>query len=392
MAEPTGRKPIPFYMHATSNLTYIHHSERMLPPPHSSTPDRTLTFPASLARRLTLLLAGLLLSVGCQPAMTDDGNASDIAEIPVAPAENPTPKSTGEIKKPDLKKPDLKKPEVKKPDVQETTNDGDDIDEASAEPVDMIGPGKKPPKSLQPLIKMARHAKTIFETKVDSYTCLLVKREMIEGKLEPTTYLRLKIRERRVDGENLVRPQSIYAKFLKPDNVAGREVLYVENQFDGDMLVRRGGTRLPNLTLKISPDGRLAKQESKHSFVQTGIRPMVEQILERMESEKDASNLAIRYFADAKVDGRPCQHIEVRQLQQRPDSTYHVAKVYVDEEYKLPVYFSSYSWAEDADGEPVLQEQYAITKIDLQAELTDLDFDRDNPEYKFQYEEDEKSE
>jgi hypothetical protein len=328
--------------------------------------------------------------------MTDDGTVADVAKTPAvtAPAKNSIANAAGEIPKADVKKTAAKDETdiTAKPDVDESTADKADIEAASAEPVDMIGPGKKPPKSLQPLIRMARQAKTIFETNVDSYTCLLVKRETIDGKLEPTKYLRLKIRERRVDGETVVRPQCIYAKFLKPDDVAGREVLYVENQMDGDMLVRRGGTRLPNLTLKISPDGRLAKQESKHSFVQTGIRPMVEQILERMESEKDASNLAIRYFADAKVDGRPCQHIEVRQLQRRPDSTYQVAKVYIDEEYKVPVYFSSYSWPEEADGEPILQEQYAITKIDLQAGLTELDFDRNNPEYKFQIEEDEQSE
>ncbi len=261
--------------------------------------------------------------------------------------------------------------------------DEESIDEAAARPVHLIGPGKRPPDSLQPLIEFARKAQRRFKTEVDEYTCLLVKRETLEGSLEPTQYVRLKIRERRVDGDRLIQPQSLYAKFLKPDEVAGREILYVETERDGDLLVRRGGTRLPNLTLELKPDGRLAKQQSNYSILQTGIRPMLEQILDRMESKIDPTNIQIRYFADAKVDGRPCQHIEVSQLKRGPDSTFQVAKVYIDHELELPVYFSSYAWSDDLDGEPVLQEQYALTKIDLHAKLVDLDFDRTNPAYKF---------
>ncbi|WP_236624840.1 DUF1571 domain-containing protein [Rhodopirellula sp. SWK7] len=263
----------------------------------------------------------------------------------------------------------------------------DDDDDSSVQPVDSIGPGKQPPASLQPLIELAEQAKKKFETEVDGYTCLLVKRETIDGKLESTKYIRLKIRERRTNGEQLIQPQCIYGKFLKPKDVAGREVLYVENERDGDVLVRRGGTRLPNLTLEINPEGRLAKQESNYSFVQTGIRPMIEQILDRMQSQIDPSNVKIRFYADAKVDGRPCQHIEVNQIERRPDSAYQVAKVYVDEELKLPVFFSSYAWPDEPGEDPVLQEQYAITQINLTPNLTDLDFDRTNPEYKFHNEE-----
>ncbi|TWT56202.1 DUF1571 domain-containing protein [Allorhodopirellula solitaria] len=273
----------------------------------------------------------------------------------------------------------------------ESTHD-DAANEASAIPVHSIGPGKRPPDSLEPLIEFATRAQLRFESEVDAYTCLLVKRETLEGKLEPTHYIRLKIRERRVDGERLVQPRSLYAKFLKPSDVVGREVLYVENERDGDLLVRRGGTRLPNLTVELDPEGRLAKRESHYSIVQSGIRPMLEQILERIESEIDPDNIKIRYFADAKVDGRPCQHIEVSQVERRSNSTFQVAKVYIDIEHELPVFFSSYAWADNPEDDPVLQEQYAITQIDLNAELTDLDFDRTNPQYQFRPEDESEKE
>lgn len=265
------------------------------------------------------------------------------------------------------------------------TKDAADMQEP---PIQVIGPGSPPPESLEPLMKIARRAKARFESEVDAYTCLIVKRETIEGKLGPAQYLRLKIRDRRLKDGELVQPLSIYAKFLKPAKVAGREVLYVESERDGDLLVRRGGTRLPNLTLKLDPDGLLARTDTNYSIKQTGIRPMLEQILARMESQPDDDQVQIRLFADAKVDGRPCRHIEIRQLKRRENSDYQIAKVYVDDELQFPVYFASYSWAEEEGGVPVLQEQYVITKIDLEAELTDLDFDRNNPAYKFKKEDD----
>lgn len=251
---------------------------------------------------------------------------------------------------------------------------------------DVLGPGAPPPESLEPLIQIARNGKELFETEVDAYTCLLVKRETIEGTLGSAQYLRLKIRERRFKDDKLVQPLSIYGKFLKPAKVAGREVLYVENERDGDLLVRRGGTRLPNLTLELDPDGRLARTDTNYSIKQTGIRPMLEQILDRMESQPDDDQVQIRLFADAKVDGRPCRHIEIRQLKRRANSDYQVAKVYIDDELQLPVYFASYAWSDEDDGAPILQEQYVITKIKLDAELTDLDFDRNNPAYQFKKE------
>ena len=266
--------------------------------------------------------------------------------------------------------------------------DREDSKAMDAKPIEMIGPGAKPPESLKPLIELARRAKKEFETTIDAYTCLIVKQETIDGKLDPAQYLRLKIRDRRVQDDRLVQPLSIYAKFLKPEKVAGREVLYVENQLDGDLLVRRGGTRLPNLTLKLNPEGRLAKKDTNYSIMQTGIRPMLQQILDRMESQPADSPVQIRLFADAKVDGRSCQHIEIRQLKQMPESDFQIAKVYIDDEWQLPVYFASYAWPVQKDGTPVLQEQYVITKINLDAELTDSDFERTNPAYRFRNEDD----
>lgn len=336
--------------------------------------------------------AGLcvLVSTQLQFASADNPTLNDASGSPSAAVETPATASTA----PNSPATKSESAGAATP-VPETSQAGSDKDvdhDAASLPIDLIGPGKQPPDSLVPLVEFARKAQLRFETEVDAYTCMLVKRETLEGGLESPQYIQLKIRERRVDGDRLIQPRSLYAKFLKPTEVAGREVLFVEDERDGEMLVRRGGTRLPNLTLELKPDSRLAKRQSNYSILQTGIRPMLEQILERIETQIDPNNIKIRYFADAKVDGRPCQHIEVNQLSHTPESTFQLAKVYIDNELELPVYFSSYAWSEKPDGEPVLQEQYAITKINLNAKLTDLDFDRTNPDYQFRPEEEDASE
>ncbi|TWU03125.1 DUF1571 domain-containing protein [Neorhodopirellula pilleata] len=308
---------------------------------------------------------------------------------------NPRPK-TSESKTSD-NKPNVERTPAKALGSEKSTDVAESLDAVdpeetqamNAKPIDMIGPGARPPESLEPLIELARRAKEKFETTIDAYTCLIVKQETIDGKLDSAQYLRLKVRDRRVQNGQLIQPLSIYAKFLKPEKVAGREVLYVENQLDGDLLVRRGGSRLPNLTLKLDPDGRLARKDTNYSITQTGIRPMLQQILDRMETQPADCPIQIRLFADAKVDGRSCQHIEIRQLKQTPQSDFQIAKVYIDDEWQLPVYFASYAWPGAEGGEPVLQEQYVITKINLEAELTDLDFDRANPAYRFRTEDEE---
>lgn len=244
----------------------------------------------------------------------------------------------------------------------------------------------KPLRSLPALIDYAEEAIERFDREVKGYTCVLLKRELIEGKLDKTQVIELKIRPRKIEDSELVIPRSIYAKFNKPADVAGREVLYVENQRNGEFLVRRGGRRLPNLTLELHPDSPLAKAETNHSILDVGIRPMLSKLLDRMKNQLEGSTYELKFFENAKIDGRLCEHIEIRQLERRPDLDYQLAKVYIDRELRLPVYFSSYAWANQPDGKPILQEQYVLTDVNLKADLTELDFDRANPKYLFKEE------
>ena len=61
-----------------------------------------------------------------------------------------------------------------------------------------------------------------------------------------------------------------------------------------------------------------------------------------------------------------------------------MAELSVDDELKIPVYFRSFDWPAEEGGKPRLLEEYFYKRVKLNVGLTDLDFDRHNPEYHFQ--------
>ena len=109
---------------------------------------------------------------------------------------------------------------------------------------------------LRPVIALALDSYQRIRT-VQDYTCVLVRRERIQGRLRRHEFAFAKVRQRQTDGQDIVVPFSVYLMFLKPEMFAGREVLYVENQNDGKLLARRGGTRFAFVTTIVEPDDEL---------------------------------------------------------------------------------------------------------------------------------------
>lgn len=244
-------------------------------------------------------------------------------------------------------------------------------------------------RKLAPFLAAAETALKRFDSEIEGYTCLLIKRERIKDALSEHQYLWMKVREPRREGEQLTTPQSIYIRYLKPSYLAGREILYVENERNGKVLARKGGRRLPNLTMPIRPDSTLAMAQSRQPISKAGIRSLLEELVHSMRAELVDSDCVLNEYKSAKMSGRPCRHFEVRQQVRKPGLDYQLARVLLDEELRLPVYFASYAWADQPGDDPVLQEEYMFTRLTLNPKLTDHDFHRDNPEYKFGEEDDE---
>jgi hypothetical protein len=236
---------------------------------------------------------------------------------------------------------------------------------------------------IHELIERAKKGLERVGGEIKDYECLMTKRERVDGKVQPIQYLEAKIRHEQKEGDKVTVPFSVYLKFLKPDRIQGREVIYVEGKYDGDLIGRRGGRRSPNMTVQLDPAGPMAMDGNRYPITEIGFATMVERLIEVMEKEIDADSCEIKIFSKAKLNGRECTHYELTMAKESADSEFMRALMFVDNEYRVPVYYAAYDWPKEEGGEPLLLEEYSYTRIKLNVGLTDKDFDPANPNYNF---------
>lgn len=241
---------------------------------------------------------------------------------------------------------------------------------------------------LQYLMDYATEAQARMTRDVADYTCTLVKRERVEGRLTNYQFMNMKVRhERLADGQVAV-PFSVYLQFLGPDKLKGREVLYVANQFNGDLIARRGGRGgSPNLTVQLDPTSPLAMEGNRYPITQIGFLNLTQLLIEVLEDELRTGDGEVKFFPDAKFEGRKCTHFRLTHHQRRPDLRYHMAELSVDDELGIPIYFRSFDWPVEEGKPPRLLEEYAYKDVKLNVGLTDRDFDVNNEQYHFQLKE-----
>jgi len=241
---------------------------------------------------------------------------------------------------------------------------------------------------LEYVLDFAREAYARLSREVQDYECQLVKRERVEGDLGNYQYLYLKVRHERKEGDQVVAPFCVFLRFLKPERFEGREVLFVQNQNQGDLIARRGGRRSPNVTVQIPPESPMAMDSNRYPITEIGFQNLTRRLIEVLEQEQQHNDGVIEIFPNAKVDGRKCTHFRLTHHKFRDDLRYCMAEVSVDDELKIPIYFRSFDWPVEEGGKPRLLEEYYYKRVRINVGLTDLDFDRANPDYHFQQLED----
>lgn len=238
------------------------------------------------------------------------------------------------------------------------------------------------PHPLQPLLELAQQGATKIEKDIHDYRCVLIRRERVNGRLTPYQHIQAKIRHAQQQG-----PQAIsfatYLKFLAPADVAGREVLFVENERYGDLIARRGGKRLPNMTLILEPTGPLAMEGNRYPVTEIGIKNLLARLIEVAEAESSYGECDVKMYRDAKLDGRPCLHVEITHPVEREHFKYHMARIYIDQELQIPLYFASYSWPKQDGEKPSLLEEYAYTKLQFNVGFKPEEFKPDFKDYRF---------
>jgi hypothetical protein len=205
----------------------------------------------------------------------------------------------------------------------------------------------------------------------------------VDGRLLRHTSMYVKVRHQRVRDGHVVKPFSVYVRFLGPASVKGAEVLYVRGKNKGNMIVRKGGARFGFITTAIPPDSPVTFQRNRYPVTEIGVKHLTRRLIENGEDELQYDDVDVRIVPGAKVNGRPCTLIQLSHPVRREGLAYQFARIFVDDELQLPIHYSAYDWPEDKDGESRLIEEYTYTDIKVNVGLTDWDFDHRNEKYLF---------
>lgn len=217
-----------------------------------------------------------------------------------------------------------------------------------------------------------------FLTSIPSYTAQVSKREVVGGELLDEHVISLKYRQS---------PYSVYRHYLSGDE--GREVLYVAGANNGKLLAHDGGwkARLPAFWLH--PDSSLAMRDTRYPVTMAGIQGLLNLMLEIHEDDLRYHRAAsCEHQSDIDHAGRPCSVFTTYYQSPEISPTYRKSITWIDDEWNIPIKSVHFEWPQhsvesEALDDTTMIESYEFSQLDFQRRLTDTDFDRNHPEYRF---------
>ena len=237
-----------------------------------------------------------------------------------------------------------------------------------------LGPGEAGEHPLMPTLRWAYSGLGNVE-KIQDYSATLAKRERIAGKVGDYEYMFVKLRHK---------PFSVYMYFLGPAALKGQEVLYVDGQNEGKMWAHTVGLQNTMFgTVSLKPDGPIAMRNQRYPLTELGILNLTRRLVEVGEQDVKYGECEVKFYEGAKINNRVCTCIEVVHPVPRRNFLFHLARIFVDKDFNLPIRYESFDWPKEKGGTPELLEEYTYLNLKLNNGFTDADFDLKNPNYKF---------
>ena len=236
---------------------------------------------------------------------------------------------------------------------------------------------------LNDLLDRSAAAVAAMQTSLDDYTATFIKQERDDdGVLSPLSRIDLKVQTRlRNDAKNA--PKRVYLRFVAPENVAGREVLWGEDLYDGQMAVHETAFLLNLKTIWLDPTGMIAMQGQRYPISEIGLVRLAEKLIQRGESLRRQPGVTVS-SESALWDGHRVTTFTVtRPVPTGGEDDFAIARVTLDFERNLVLGFESYGWSDEPDSDPPLIESYAYRNVQTNVGLTDDDFDVKNQTYNF---------
>jgi len=219
-------------------------------------------------------------------------------------------------------------------------------------------------------IELLQRARQRCAQEVRGYTCVFLRQERMAGRLTAPQAIKVLYRED---------PQSVYMTWIR--NVGRvRRALYVKGRLvnengEENALVEPAGViaRLFVSKLEVPIHGAEARKSGRFTIDEFGFRVVLDRLLRDNKQLTTLGCVEWTYEGQGWIDGRPT-HVLVRHLPYAgPDGKLPDARlvVHLDQEWLWPA--GIYSFADEQ--ERVLLGSYVTTRVDLNPELTDADFE-----------------
>ncbi|MDO4558576.1 MAG: DUF1571 domain-containing protein [Planctomycetia bacterium] len=213
---------------------------------------------------------------------------------------------------------------------------------------------------------------------ITDYSATFTKQEQLDGEVGDPVRMFLKMRQN---------PVSIYVRYEEPSKDAGVEAIYVEAPGTpagrGKMWGHGTGMQRMFGTLELDPNGVIAMHGQRYPISTIGILKMLRLFIEVGSKELAYGECEVTYTPETIWKGRRCAEIVVVHPVKRDYFRFHRAIVRVDRELVLPVFYASYDWEKDRNGQLKLQESYSYENVKLNNGFTDADFSTKNSSYHF---------
>jgi hypothetical protein len=321
----------------------------------------------------TFLFAAFVLIAS--PSGLPAQESRSLLKEPAKEAPKPAKEAPKPAKKVDVaKKPDADQPDSELADSESSAEKRPSSDSASNSSTRGLPANAK---TFAEVRQIARAGVKRIDGEIRDYSCLMVKRERVEGVLGDYQYMVAKVRHR-TDTTAF----SLYLRFLKPQDVQEREVLFVTGANDGKIVAKKGGFRFSYLTTEVNPDSEIAMQGNRYPITEFGVQNLAHRLLEIAENKDIANEFDVELRRQSKVDDRECLLIIVTKRERTTDDHFYLARVFIDKKLMVPIHFEAYDWPTQGK-KPRLLEQYTYRNLKLNIGLTAADFDRNNPSYGF---------
>jgi len=238
---------------------------------------------------------------------------------------------------------------------------------------------------FDPLLKVAEASIAKIDESIRDYKATLVSQVFVDGVLQPEKYLECKIRHKGIEGAGDTQkeiPFSVYTLFLKPEENAGQEAIWVDGWHQGNLVAHATGF----LNVKrayLDPEGAIAMRGNRYPIREIGIRNLIVKMAEIGNKDRQHGECEVTIKRNVDINGCQCTLLQAVHPVQRDHFEFHIARIYIDDARNIPIAYEGYLWPEKEGDEPPLLEKYYYTDIEINVGLTDADFDPANEAYNY---------